>query len=332
MEYKRTLKILGAFLLCAVSISAAEKSETIKKQFVLGDGGRITVVADEGEILVTGSTGDKVEVKAVKTVWGKSNKAAEERLEMLDVEFRKTGNRLVIRAIDRIEEQFSLGDILDGDFWRSKGWQDDRIDFELKVPANLSLKLKSDEGDVVVSDTKGDLRIEVDEGDISLEALEAEELKIAVDEGNVRMEDVKSDGFCEIHGDEGAVRVKNTNFEGLNINVDEGRILFDSVAAKDVNIATDEGDMAIQLITQDDGRYRLSADEGYMEIGLLPDSGCEVQLRTDEGEIQSDFELKKRRLDDGEKMSGVVGKGNKSVLQAYTEEGDIILRRFQKEK
>lgn len=318
----------------AVSAAAVEKSETIEKTLTLGDRGRVTVIADEGEIVVTAWPGDAVKVVAVKRVWGRSNKAAEERLEMLDVEFQKTGNRLIVRAIDRLDDHFALGDILDGDFWRSKGWQDDRIDFELKVPVRTAMKLKTDEGGVEVSGTEGDLMIEVDEGDIRLESLKADEIRITVDEGDVRLEQIKSspDGYCEITADESVVRLKDVDLSSLNINADEGRIFFDRVAAQEVTVTTDEGDMALQLTTKKNGRYRFTADEGFIEIGLFSDAGCQVTLQTDEGEIQSDFDLKIKRLDEGAKLSGKIGGQTDAVLTAHTEEGDILLRSLERKE
>jgi len=76
----------------------------------------------------------------------------------------------------------------------------------------------------------------------------------------------------------------------------------------------------------ENGIYRMGTDEGDIEISLPPDASLRVRVRTEEGKIESDFDLPIKERDDGEVMEGVIAH-NGGMLKAYTNEGDVLLRK-----
>ena len=323
----RTFIILSLAALCSLAWSAnAKKVE--EKTFRFTAGGDISIYGDEGSIIVTTWDKDEVYLKMTKRAWGRSQKEADELLAHIEVDIRESKGRLVIKELDfRNNTRFNFFDLFDGDFWREKGWRSKQVEFELKVPVNVHLKLRSDEGDVEVTGTNGGLIIAVDEGNVSLETIVSQDLEIQVDEGNVKLIDIRSEdrGYWKMSTDEGAIRIEDGNVDEADIHSDEGNIYLKDITIERFWLSTDEGDIVADFIPKQGGQYRMETDEGDCEIRLSDDLGLHVRIQSDEGRIDTDFDLKCRRLDDGELCEGVIGTTEEGSLRAYTDEGEIFL-------
>ncbi len=330
----RKEKILGiVFFLLGLSVSgralSVEVSKVEEKTFKLSPNGSVSLTADEGSIVVKTWEKDEVYLKMTKRAWGRNRREAERLLNEIQVQIYEGGNRLVIKELDhRRGEHFNFFDLFDSDFWREKGWKTGVVDYELTVPKKVRLRLKADEGDVEVLGAAGKLTIDTDEGDVELEDVSSKEIQINADEGDVKIygSDTKSQGFCKIDADEGRILVEDGMFEELTFRADEGEIVLRNVKAHYFSLSSDEGDIRVDFQPMENGIYRMGTDEGDIEISLPPDASLRVRVRTEEGKIESDFDLPIKERDDGEVMEGVIAH-NGGMLKAYTNEGDVLLRK-----
>lgn len=315
------MAVFSIFTLCR----AEEITQVEEKNFKLKPGSLIFVAADEGDILVSSWAKDNVYLKMTKRAWGRSRQEAEHLLENVTVQIYQNDNKLAIKEVERDRRDFRLSDLFDQDFWESGGYGAS-IDFELKVPYNINLKISGDEGDVEIREVKGEINIEVDEGDVTGSKILSEDVQIYVDEGDIYLSElvIGEKGLLNIETDEGDIVIRGGNLGEIDIESDEGDILIDTNSLAGSWVSSDEGDIEVSFQPLENGAYRFETDEGDIEIALPEDSNIDVQLQASEGRIDTDFGLEVYDRDEGEALDGVIGK-NLSYLKAYTDEGYIVL-------
>ena len=316
--------------LCSATVGWCVEVEKVEeKTFSLSSGGNIVVKANEGSILIKTWEKEKVLLKMTKRAWGRNRREAERLLEEIEVRIQTGRDRLVIKELDRRgEDRFNFFDLFDGEFWREKGWRSGRVDFELTVPEKVRLDLESDEGDVEVTGTEGKLIIQVDEGEVEIEDVVSDHVEVNVDEGDISLYSIndRDQGLWKLETDEGDIFVEEGTVREVDLSSDEGEIVLKHVQTYRFWLTTDEGDIQVDFQPIKGGSYRMETDEGDLEIFVPEDADLRVKLRTYEGRIESDFDLSVRDRDDGEVMEGVIGRNN-GLLRAFTDEGDVILRK-----
>ncbi len=313
--------ILFLFSLC----QADEIKKIEERNFSLKPGSLISLTADEGDIIVSSWNKNEVYLKMTKRAWGRSRKETEYFLDNIIVKIQQTHGKLTIKEVKRDRRDFSFSDLFDGDFWERGGYGT-CVDFELKVPEDINLKIGCDEGDVDIDGIKGDLSIEIDEGDIDISKIVSKDIQIYVDEGNVYLSEIDNSekGFLNIKTDEGEIIIQGGNLGEVDIDSDEGDIVINTGYLSRSWIATDEGDIEVYFQPIQNADYRFETDEGDIEIAIPEDSNIDVRLQTSEGRIDTEFDLEVYDRDEGEAVDGVIGK-NLSYLKAYTDEGYIAL-------
>jgi DUF4097 and DUF4098 domain-containing protein YvlB len=313
-------------LLCfSVNLAAEEVEKTETKRFRFSSDGEISLLADDGSVTVKTWNRNEVVVKMTKRAWGRNRKEAQKMLDDIRIRFQDHRDRLVIRELpSREEEHFNLFDLFDGEFWREKRWRKATVDFELTVPQSASMKLQSDEGDVEIFDTEGDIVVDVDEGNVEIESIRSDEVQIFVDEGHVSIRDWESgkSGRLKIDADEGDIFIGSSRFEEANIGSDEGEIVLRNVALRRCWLVSDEGDIEADTAPMENCNYRIETDEGRISITLPSEVQVLMRLVAEEGRIDSDFDMDIEDYDDGERSEGVIG-SREGVMRVYTEEGDI---------
>lgn len=141
--------------------------ETIRKTFTLaGDHRSIEIDNVSGSIEVVGTDGDQVQLVVEKRLRAESKEKLEEARKRISLEATQDGNSLRLYVDDPFRWQ-------DGSFW---GFRDDRgycgsMDFEVQVPRDIRLMLKTVDGSVHVRDVRGDFSVHSVSGAITMENL-----------------------------------------------------------------------------------------------------------------------------------------------------------------
>ncbi|NQT25820.1 DUF4097 family beta strand repeat protein [candidate division KSB1 bacterium] len=310
------------------SVFAEEATRVEKKSIPFSLEGVLTIMSDDGEIQIDAWDQELILIEMTYHAWGSNAKKAEKRLDDLQVEIIESNNRIVIREMsDPRSWNAGLLDVLDKDFWKEKRWRDTQIDFIIKVPQKIDIKLNHDSGHLSITGTKGSVHISADEGRVSLSEIQSEVIRVELDEADVWLTDIKQqqEGLCQIVMDEGDIRCTSIQMKSLEIQCDEGNISGVDIDVQQCRVETDEGHIDFKLYPQSDGRYSFYTDEGDIDLSLPQSSSVQFKLWTDEGRIQSDAELSIRRFDDGEQMDGQIGDSGGAMLKASTDEGDIRL-------
>ena len=307
-------------------IHAVEVNRVEEKKFQFSPGGTISLFGNDGSITITTWEKDEVYLKMTRRAWARSKRDAEQMLDALDVSIQRGIKRLVIREVKR-NRHFNFFDLFDPDFWESREWRNGLIDYELKVPGEVNLKIRNDEGDVDIKGIKGRLNVKIDEGDLYLEQIASESVEIDMDEGDISMNKLNGTGstIVRINVDEGRVLVEDGSSGELDIKTDEGDMSVRRFKASRLWLSSDEGTISAEFDSDANGNYHFETDEGDIELWTNENSSLRVRLVTDEGVIESDFDLEERKTDDGEIAYGEIGKGE-ALLRAYTDEGDIFLK------
>ncbi len=333
MSSRRYLLFLLLLVLGFSQVPLAEEIEKKEeKTFPISKDGTVTLMGDEGNIQVSTWQRDEVVLGMTKRATARNAKEAERLLDAIEVQIQHTGNRLVIREVKPWRENnFNFFDLFDGEFWKDREWMNAWVDFDLKVPSGVRLKIESDEGDVNIEDLDGPLSVVADEGDVTLASIRSSDVKIVVDEGDLHIgkADNAEKGTWNIHMDEGSVTIEDCEVRDLDCRSDEGNIKILRLAAKRVWLFTDEGDIQVEVDAGRGDVYQMEADEGHVGIIVSEGSDLSVRLETSEGRIDTDFPISVHESDDGEIAEGEIGEDG-AVLKVYADEGDIILSRSRK--
>jgi len=259
--------------------AAKEKyEETFEKTVSLAKTGKVSLKNVSGDIEV--KTWDRAEVKieALKTSQAETMEKAKENAAKVKIEVIEEGNLL------RIEADYPEVSI--------KGLNVS-IDFDLFIPDQAALKIKSVSGDVTLENIGGAVETEVVSsektvsGDITLEQLK----------GSLEAETVSGD--IELSGVSGAKYIK-------------AKVL--------------SGSVTYQGSIEAASRYEMKSHSGDIEMFLPSDSAFDIEAETFSGDIETDFEISVSGKFSKKKIMGTVNGGG-AVLSLSTFSGDIILEK-----
>jgi len=318
------ISLIFLFIL-VVRAHTHEASSQEQKTFQMSPGAAISVIGDEGYIKVTSWDKNEVELTIHKRVWARSRHGAEELLKRIEIEIYQTENQLNIRQLNLHDRRhFSLWDLFDPDTWGEVNRQI-VVDFDLKVPREVELRLQTDEGDVDVVNIKGDLDIHVDEGQIEIHDIQFNSINLSIDEGDIDCFHVTGEkGRMVIEADEGSLRLNQCKLRKLKIHCDEGDVSVKNSQFADLDARGDESDITIDLQPEENGQYFISTEEGDVTVHLAQDANLTLRLETSEGRIDTDFDLDITELDEGARIREKLGSGD-ARLEILTDEGDISL-------
>ncbi|HTO74023.1 MAG TPA: DUF4097 family beta strand repeat-containing protein [Gemmatimonadales bacterium] len=181
-------------------------------------------------------------------------------------------------------------------------------DLELTVPADISLSITSQEGDIDVSGTRGELDLETVEGNIKVLGgsgvitLHSTDGEISVTGAKGRIEINAVDGSITGRDLEGDIRAESV----------DGSVTLDDVTASGVEATTVDGSISFTGVLQKGGRYRLGSHDGNVTLAV-PALDASVSVSTFSGSFESDFPVTLTGTRGGKRMNFTVGNGAASV-------------------
>ena len=115
------------------------ETETVDRTLSLAPGGTVRLKTFSGRVNITGSGGNQVVVKAVR-------RASRERLDDIKLEITQTGNVVEIDANHRVVERRNDNVV--------------ETDFDIQVPSQVKLDLRTFSAPVTVTNVAGDLSVD----------------------------------------------------------------------------------------------------------------------------------------------------------------------------
>jgi len=259
--------------------------ETVEETFFVDGPAVLDLEAEFGDVTVTGSEGDEVEVTARLNLWGSDEDDARRQV---DVQMTQEGNRINVRVV-RPE-------------WAYVGFaftRSSRVDFEVRAPSETSLQLATSSGDLAVSGVTGTAKLETsfgnieveevrglvsaqsDSGDITLIGLsEGGDLEAETNFGKLVLRDITADSLTA-HSDSGDVQVEAVTLDGvLDLRTNFGKVTANGIRATSYRLKSDSGSL-----TLDGCRGPLDLQTNFGDIEVRNATEAELTLKTDSGRI-----------------------------------------------
>lgn len=237
-------KLLSLTLTCtlvfAMNVTAAE--ETMDHVFEVTPGDYLTLKNINGNVEVSVWDRDQVEVVAIKKARGRD---AAGKLESVDVEMSQEGDSIRIETV------------------RHKKRDNVSVYYELRVPSQIDLDLKTTNGKITVDGVSGSLITRTTNGSLVLTEIGGN-LQASTTNGSIRAEMVSHDG--------GEIRCKTTNG---SIRLD----LPDNIRG-DLNAKVTNGSINSDIELDSANRSKRSLD------GVYNGGGAPIDLKTTNGSIR----------------------------------------------
>jgi len=272
---------LVTFVILATAICA---SAELRKEFrfTVSPGSVISITNQYGPISVKAGSSSQVIVVAVL------------HSEQVEIDHTQSGNR-----VDIISHLLSQANA-----------DASRVDYEVSVPADASVSLRS---------STGLLHAEGLHGDVTLESSQA----------NVEVRDV-SDAHVHVRTLNGSVNLNNIRNGHVEVTSVSGDVVLNSVNGLLVQVNSTSGKIRYEGDFGNSGEYMLTSHSGDIEASAPNDASIDVTARSVRGKVENDFLLEPKHtpfvVRAGSAFAGTMNKAASSV-RLFSFSGKIHLKK-----
>jgi DUF4097 and DUF4098 domain-containing protein YvlB len=176
--------------------------------------------------------------------------------------------------------------------------QSGRIDYEILVPADATISLRSSTGPLHAERLHGDLSFEGTDALVEVQQVSNGHVHVSTMRGPVNLTDV-SNGHVEIASISGNITMKSVTGPLVKANTGSGRISYD-------------GDFG------PGGSYKFTTHTGNITAIVPASASADFSAHSMLGKVQKDFPLQPRHtrlaFEEGHSFFGTTGKANSSVV------------------
>jgi len=269
-------------LILATCLSSVALAETIKEyRYTVGPHANVSVDTQYGAISVKPGSGNQVVVTATL------------KSDNVEVDHLQNGNRIEIAS-----------HLLQG-----ANEQTGRVDYELLIPPDATLNLRSSTGPLSAERLQGDLTLEGTDAEVNVRNVNNGHVHVRTMRGPITLTDVRN-GHVEIASISGDVHLKSVSGPLVQANSGSGKIFYD-------------GDFS------SGGDYRFTTHTGDIEALAPAEVSADFNAHSVLGRVQNDFTLQPKHsrfsVEEGRSFFGTVGKAaSKVVLRSFS--GKIRLK------
>ena len=235
----RTALGLVALVALATTTAAAEKKEF---RYNVTPGATVTVINDYGPVRVRAAQATQVVIAAMPAS------------SSVEVDSAQHGNRIETRT----------------HFLRRAGETDGAVAYDIQVPADANLVIRSATGPVQVQGINSDVAVDSDTGKVEVRDSNGH-VRVRTVGGAITLASLK-DGFVEATSVGGQVTLNNVAGKTVAVNTTAGPISF-------------SGDFA------GGGQYSLSSHSGNIDVALPASASVDVTARSVSGSVENDFPM-----------------------------------------
>ncbi|HEV7552065.1 MAG TPA: DUF4097 family beta strand repeat-containing protein [Candidatus Angelobacter sp.] len=266
---QRTTVLALVLATCLASEAVAQSRREFRYTVRPTAKANISVDTQYGSITVRPGYGNQVVIIAVQ-----ESKA--------DIDHLQKGNRI------EIESQLMPG----------ADAQSGRVDYELTVPANATVSLRSSKGPLTIERLRGDLTLEGADAPIEIRNSGGGHVHITTMKGAITLTDV-TNAHIEITSISGDIRMNSVNGPFVQVKSGSGKISYD-------------GDFG------SDGDYTFTTHTGDIEALVASSASADFNARSVHGQVQSELPLipneKPKFPVNANSFAGTVGKASSEVL------------------
>lgn len=280
------------------SLLLAKDLELLKeKQFNVKNGQLLTLKTDVGDVII--KTWEKQE--ALVKIYG--DRSAKQKMEF---SFDQDENGIYI-----------IGEKEGGSFFSWFSHMD--LKFEIMVPINFDLDLKTSGGDIMSKNNEGEFSLKTSGGDIYMK--EGKGMLIAgTSGGDITLQSFSGDSDLSTSG--GDIKVDSEN--GKVFASTSGGDIVMKASNGPVNAKTSGGDITLKYNGNNNG-ISLITSGGDIDIVIPSSLNADVDLKTSGGDLDNNFSNNKMSKVSKTKLVGKFNNGG-SPLICKTSGGDISIR------
>lgn len=175
---KRIFKTIAAIFAISIlsvgtTVIAEEKTKDFYESWGVNNVQSLEIENKFGEVKVANDRTDSVTIAVTITVEARDDRRANDLLDKIDVEFRKSGS--IVKAITSIENNF-------------KSQSQFSIDYVVNIPPDKNLKVSNKYGHTIVNQLTGNGDFNVQYGNLTANSLTGESTEIFLAYGNASIE------------------------------------------------------------------------------------------------------------------------------------------------
>ena len=252
-----------------------ESTEPFTRSFPVGKAATLMLSNIGGNIQVSSAADGRIEVEALKHAWGPNAEQAKQRLADATIETYATANRVELRV-----EQGQ----------RREGRGID-VEFNVKVPSDTTVDLRTVAGDTRVTNVKGEVRVQSISGNLALEGT-TRVAAVKTVSGGITLNNAGADAQLSLSTINGDLQIQTLNTRALDITSVNGDVRISGWSGDRAQIRTLDGDLDLQTGLVKGGRYEIESHSGNVNIALSEQPGFEFEASTFSGRIRIDFPVK----------------------------------------
>jgi hypothetical protein len=195
------------------------------------------------------------------------------------------------------------------------------VDLVIQIQTASHVEVKTQSGDVTVTETGGGCRVNNQSGDIFLRALNGA-IEVSTQNGDLKVEDCTTPSLS-IENKTGDINLINVR-GNLNARSSSGDVQAKNVSGKSVSIESINGDVNVDITEPVTGSVSVRTVNGDAVVGIPDHCDCRVSLSTLRGDVESEV-----NLDDESKLeqriTGRLG-GGTGTLDISAVNGDVSLK------
>jgi DUF4097 and DUF4098 domain-containing protein YvlB len=310
---RRIITTLVIALMASVAQAASE--DVIRKSFNVGSGGTLTLDASRGGIkIVTGGTGVAIEVVRSVRFGGDDDSIREHQ-----VDFRQNGNDVSITGRHPQSRD-----------WFNFGGDRLRVQWNIRVPHNYSVDVKTSGGKIEITDVRGKVHARTSGGSISAGRIDGP-VRVHTSGGSVSIDGATGPVKASTSG--GSISIGDAKNE-VDVNTSGGSITIDRVSGDvkahtsgggiritetsgKVDATTSGGSITAKFARQPGGDSRLSTSGGSVNVALASNIAATIDARTSGGGVDSDLPVTvSGKIERGSLNGTINGGGPRLVLRS----------------
>ncbi len=291
-----------------------ESTEPFSRTFKVGRNAALLVSNVGGNIQVSPGGNDQVEVQAMKHAWAPNAEQAKERLADAVIEAYATATRVELRV----------------EYAGRKDGRGVDIEFDIKIPTDASVELRTVSGDIRVTNIKGEVRVQGVSGNLHLDGTPRLAVVKTVS-GDIMLANAGADAQLAVSSVSGDLLAQTLTARSVDLNTVNGDVRLGAWTGDRALIRTLDGDIDLQTSLTKGGRYEIESHSGDIFLSLPEQPGFDLDTHTFSGKIRIDFPIKSegpiRDSDRGPRsIRGTYGDASSS-LRVQTFSGDLTVTR-----
>ena len=287
-----------------------DHEEVIEDRFEIRDGGLLTIDSDLGSIEIVGGNGDDIFLTVIKGVNNVNAREADRQFDRFDLNINESRSELEIV----------------GDYDKPRGninWKRSlRVHFQLTVPEETNLNLKTSGGSIQIEDIDAAVQAKTSGGSLVLEniagpldahtsggSIKAFELgdhaKVRTSGGSITIEE--ADGHVSAKTSGGSIKIADVDGD-VEANTSGGSITLKEIAGS-VNAHTSGGSVTAEILGQPQEDMILKTSGGTVTLYLDEDVRADIDASASGGSVSTEIPVaiigkKKRSKLEGEMNGG----------------------------